>query len=75
MVTADHDLDVIRFHKGRVEVVDRDEFELHQHRYDYPDDLVAATERATTEAFDLVVANTPPFDGTLAREWIERRRG
>jgi uncharacterized protein len=75
VVTADLDLDVIRFHDGRVEVVDRDEFELHQARYGYPEDLVAATERAAAEAFERVVANAPPFDGALAREWIERARG
>jgi protein associated with RNAse G/E len=75
VTTVDVDLDVIRFLDGRVEVVDRDEFELHQRRYGYPEDLVATTERVTAEAFDLVVANAPPFDGVLAREWIERARG
>jgi uncharacterized protein len=74
VTTVDVDLDVIRFHDGRVEVVDRDEFELHQRRYAYPEDLIETTERATAEAFELVVANVPPFDGARAREWIERAR-
>ena len=52
---VDLDLDVIRFSDGRVEVVDRDEFEDHQHAFGYPPDVVAAAERATAEVFDLVV--------------------
>ena len=74
MTTADLDLDVIRFVDGRVEVVDRDEFELHQRRYGYPEDLVAEAERATATAYERVVARMPPFDGFAARAWIERAR-
>jgi uncharacterized protein len=74
LTTVDIDLDVIRFTDGRVEVVDRDEFELHQVRYGYPQDLVVTTERVTAEVFDLMVANAPPFDGAVAREWAERAR-
>ena len=75
LTTVDVDLDVIRFTDGRVEVVDRDEFELHQARYGYPEDLVVTTERVTAQAFDLTVANTPPFDGAVARRWVGRARG
>ena len=70
IVAVDVDLDVVRYLDGRVEVIDRDEFEEHQVRYDYPPELVEAAEAATAEAFDLVVANGPPFDGTAARDWI-----
>ena len=74
IVTVDLDLDVIRWHDGRVEVVDRDEFEVHQVRYGYPPDIVAAAEAATAEAYDLVVRDRPPFDGAAARRWVERAR-
>src|SRR4029450_286897 len=59
LTTVDVDLDVIRFTDGRVEVVDRDEFELHRGRYGYPEHLVVTAERVTAQAFDLTVANTP----------------
>jgi protein associated with RNAse G/E len=74
IVAVDLDLDVIRWHDGRVEVVDRDEFEVHQVRYDYPPDIVAAAEAATAEAYDLVVRDQPPFDGAAARRWVEQAR-
>jgi protein associated with RNAse G/E len=74
LVAVDLDLDVIRWHDGRVEVVDRDEFEVHQVRYHYPPDIVAAAEAATAEAYDLVLRDQPPFDGAAARRWVERAR-
>ena len=71
IVSVDLDLDVIRWVDGRVEVVDRDEFEVHQVRYGYPADLIAAAERATAAAYELVTAGAPPFDGVAAAHWIE----
>ena len=71
---VDLDLDVIRFGDGRVEVVDRDEFEVHQHTFGYPPDIVEAAERATAEVFDLVLHEVAPFDRTSAAAWIERAR-
>jgi protein associated with RNAse G/E len=70
----DLDLDVIRFRDGRVEVVDRDEFDLHRQRDGYPEDIVASAEEAAAAVFDLVVANAPPFDGTAAGEWARAAR-
>ena len=75
MTTVDLDLDVIRFCDGRVEVVDRDEFEVHQRTFRYPPDVVAAAERATAEVFDLVLHEVAPFDGTISHAWTERARG
>jgi protein associated with RNAse G/E len=73
LVTAvDLDLDVVRAHDGLVEVVDRDEFELHQRRYGYPQDLIERTEAATADAFERVRRNEPPFDGAAACEWAGR---
>jgi protein associated with RNAse G/E len=74
IVSVDLDLDVTRTKAGVVEVVDRDEFEAHQVRYGYPAELVVAAEKATAEAYDLVVANAPPFDGSAAMAWAGRAR-
>jgi len=74
VVAVDLDLDVIRFTDGRVEVVDRDEFEVHQVRYGYPAGIVDAAEAATAEAYDRVVRRAPPFDGAAAARWAERAR-
>jgi protein associated with RNAse G/E len=74
IVAVDLDLDVIRWHDGRVEVVDRDEFEDHQVRYRYPPEIVAAAEAATAQAYDQVVRDRPPFDGAAARRWADRAR-
>jgi uncharacterized protein len=74
IVWVDLDLDVIRFRDGRVEVVDRDEFEEHQVRYGYPGDLIARAEAVTAEAHELVTRNVPPFDGLAAAGWIARAR-
>ena len=74
IVSVDLDLDVVRFLDGRVEIVDRDEFEEHQVRYGYPDDLIAQAEAATAEAYDLLTRNVAPFDGVAAAGWIARAR-
>lgn len=74
IVCIDLDLDVIRFTDGRVEIVDRDEFEDHRVRYAYPDDIVAGAEAAAAEVYELVIRNEPPFDGAAASMWIERAR-
>lgn len=71
IVAVDLDLDVVRTVDGRVEVVDRDEFELHQVRYAYPPDLIEAAEAATSLAHDLVLTNVAPFDGLAAKSWIQ----
>ena len=74
MVTVDLDLDVIKFTHGGVEVVDRDEFEVHQRLYDYPADVIEATEAATTDVARRVIRNEPPFDGVRARAWADYAR-
>jgi hypothetical protein len=74
VVAVDLDLDVIRFHDGRVEIVDRDEFDEHRERFGYPDDVVAATEAAAARALELVAGSEPPFDGRAAAAWAARAR-
>jgi uncharacterized protein len=73
-VAVDLDLDVVRTHDGDVAVVDRDEFELHQVRYGYPQDLIDRTEAATADAFERVRRNEPPFDGAAAGGWAAKAR-
>lgn len=74
-VTAiDTDLDVVRFTDGRTEVVDRDEFVVHQLQYGYPADVIETTEAAAARALDLVLRDAAPFDGAAADAWIERAR-
>jgi len=74
VVTVDLDLDVIRFTDGRVAVVDEDEFALHQQRYAYPRELIAAAEAATATALELASRSEPPFDGDAAAQWALRAR-
>jgi protein associated with RNAse G/E len=72
VVAVDLDLDVVRFCDGRVEIVDRDEFEVHQVRYGYPRDVITAAETSATAAYDLAQGSKAPFDGLAALSWIER---
>lgn len=74
IVSVDLDLDVVRTSDGRVEIVDRDEFELHRVEYGYPSDLIAGAEAAAAEVHALVSRNCPPFDGVAAKAWAERAR-
>jgi protein associated with RNAse G/E len=75
IVATDIDLDVIRYCDGRVEVVDRDEFELHQRLYAYPQSVIDAAEEATARAHQLVLDNATPFDGVAAQLWMARAQG
>jgi protein associated with RNAse G/E len=75
IVSIDLDLDVVRWSNGLVEIVDRDEFELHRVKYGYPIELIESAETATAEAHDLVSRNRPPFDGVAAKTWAERALG
>ena len=43
---VDLDLDVVRLTDGRCEIVDRDEFAVHQVQLAYPADVIAAAARA-----------------------------
>lgn len=74
LTSVDLDLDVARFCDGRVEILDRDEFELHQVELAYPSEIVAAAERAAAEVLSLVTRNAAPFDGIAASRWFEHAR-
>jgi hypothetical protein len=70
----DLDLDVIVFRDGRVEIDDRDEFEVHQVEYGYPPEVISSAELAAERVVDRISRNEPPFDGQAAIEWVERAR-
>jgi protein associated with RNAse G/E len=68
---VDLDLDVIRTHRGRVDLLDEDEFAVHQLRYGYPAETVA---RAAEEARQVVAAcmtRAEPF-GSHYVSWLDR---
>lgn len=66
---VDLDLDVVRLVDGTCEIVDREEFALHQVELGYPADIVAATAAAADEVLSAVACRVPPFDGAAARRW------
>ncbi|MFZ0248478.1 MAG: DUF402 domain-containing protein [Acidimicrobiales bacterium] len=70
----DLDLDVVRFRDGRVEIVDRDEFDVHRVAFGYPDEIVDGADRAAAQVLDLILGNASPFDGSAAHEWIHKAR-
>lgn len=71
-VTAvDLDLDVERLRDGTVSVLDEDEFAVHQVRYGYPPEVVAAARSAADEVYAAVAANAEPF-ATAYRRWLAR---
>jgi uncharacterized protein len=71
---VDLDLDVVRLRRdGRVFVDDEDEFALHQVRYGYPPDVIAAAEEAAAWLLAAVSAGAEPF-GSAAQAWLDKVR-
>jgi len=64
----DLDLDVVWFANGRVVLDDEDEFEQHQIKYGYPQDLIAQAWESTYDVRALIAKRAPPFDGN-AYSW------
>lgn len=69
MHQIDLDLDVARKLDGSVVVLDEDEFLDHRVRFEYPDDLIAATRAATERAVALLTEGDEPF-GKAAEPWL-----
>lgn len=59
----DLDLDVVWFAHGRVVLDDEDEFELHQRKFGYPQELIDQAWASSHEVRDLIARRVPPFDG------------
>jgi len=51
---VDLDIDVIQWADGRVEVLDRDDFEKNQVKYSYPVDVIESAERSLLEVLALI---------------------
>lgn len=66
---VDLDLDVVRLVDGTCQIVDQEEFELHQVEMGYPADIVTATADAAEQVLHAVTARMPPFDGAAALRW------
>ncbi len=60
------DLDVRKIAGSDIEILDRDEFDLHRARYGYPDAVVSTAEAACAEVVQLMTSGQGPF-GAAAR--------
>jgi protein associated with RNAse G/E len=67
----DLDLDVVRTWDGHVEMLDRDEFELHKQTFHYPRELVEKAE-STAELLANSVANGQEPFGVVGEAWRAR---
>jgi uncharacterized protein len=67
----DLDLDVVRTWDGRVEILDRDEFERHQKVFQYPKHLVEHAEKTAELLESLVRSAAEPF-GAVGEAWRAR---
>jgi uncharacterized protein len=59
---VDLDLDVAVRPDGCIELLDQDEFDLHRHKYGYPDDVIEEAERAAGQVAELARRGSFPFD-------------
>jgi uncharacterized protein len=59
---VDLDLDVAVKPDGAIDLLDADEFQLHQRKYGYPLDVVASAERAAEDVAELARRGCFPFD-------------
>ncbi|AGZ40053.1 DUF402 domain-containing protein [Actinoplanes friuliensis] len=68
---VDLDLDVTRRHDGHVELLDADEFAVHQLRYGYPAETVRQASAAAQEVTAACRAREEPF-GLHYTTWLAR---
>jgi hypothetical protein len=71
---VDLDLDVVRTRDGRVQILDEDEFAVHQKLYGYPPDLIESARHAADAAALLIKDSIEPF-GLAAEHWMLRAKG
>lgn len=67
----DLDLDVVVHQDGTVEVVDEDEFEVHQVEYEYTPEMVSGAVAETERIVDALNSGREPFFG-VAASWLAR---
>lgn len=58
---VDLDIDVVAWPDGRVEVLDRDDFEKNRVTYGYSDEVIGSAETAVTELLGIVERGEFPF--------------
>jgi uncharacterized protein len=58
---VDLDLDVAVRPDGFIELLDQDEFDLHQRMYGYPDEVIQEAERAAEEVAEMARRGSFPF--------------
>jgi uncharacterized protein len=66
---VDLDLDVLQDFEGHVLVDDEDEFELHQVRYGYPADVIAAARAECDRVVEEVTMGAAQFSEDVAAHW------
>jgi protein associated with RNAse G/E len=68
---VDLDLDVIRTHRGKVDLLDEDEFAVHQVSYGYPAEVVRQAAAAAQQVLVACRDRTEPF-GSHYVSWLDR---
>jgi uncharacterized protein len=68
VMMIDLDLDVVRAWDGQIEILDRDEFELHQRTLQYPGELVETAEMTTELLAKAIRTREEPF-GDVGNAW------
>jgi hypothetical protein len=58
---VDLDIDVVAWPDGRVDVLDRDDFEKNKVTYGYSDEVIGSAETAVTELLEIVERREFPF--------------
>lgn len=65
---VDLDLDVETHRDGRIDLLDEDEFEVHQVEYAYPDHVIATARSSAAQVQRMISERAEPF-GTAWRPW------
>jgi hypothetical protein len=68
---VDLDLDVIRTHRGRVALLDEDEFATHQVSYGYPAETIAEAARSAQQVLTASRKRIEPF-GSRYLTWLDQ---
>jgi hypothetical protein len=69
VAVVDLDLDVVRLRTGEVQLLDEDEFLLHQLELDYPAHIIELARRQADDVRQGVTTGAMPFDGERASVW------
>ncbi len=67
----DYDLDVKVYPDKTLDILDEDEFELHQRQMDYPQDVIQIVRDALEDLLDCIDHDCGPFDNKLIKSYFE----